>query len=281
MQDRSRRGRRFPFQAGKQVAPVSQPDVTDEPRQPDCKTAPAPVAAEAALPSPTRRNAVWLGIQLIAQLFLVVYLRYRARNVNRIPHEGGGLILANHQSFLDPILIGLPLRRPIRYVTRDTADRDTVISWILRKTYVMPINRDRASATSIKEAVRRMQHGFLVGVFPEGTRSNDGSVGDFKPGFIALLKRGGVPVFPVGISGADQALPRGRLWLKPRAVRVVFGEPIPFEQLQELFGKGNEAELIELVHSRVVTCQAEAEEWRKRSTGRWFRLKGSAEPNKP
>ena len=179
-----------------------------------------------------------------------------------MPRTGGGLVLVNHQSFLDPMLVGLPLKRPISYLARDSLFRVPVIGRILRKTYVVPINRDSASTASIRSCLQRMDNGFLVGVFPEGTRSTDSSVGDFKPGFISLIRRAKVPVYPVGIAGAHDAMPRGGINFWPQRVRVVFGEPLSAEELARLTVKGREDELVAFAREAVVACQHKAQAWR-------------------
>lgn len=213
------------------------------------------------LPHPTRRNWVWWTIQFMLRLVFLLFLRYRARGIEHIPRRGGGLIVVNHQSFLDPLLVGLPLQRPVSYLARDSLFSVPLVGWILRKTYVIPINRESASSSSIKSAVERMQHGFLVGIFPEGTRSRDGRMGAFKPGFVALLRRAKRPVYPVGLAGAGKALPRDAWFLRFQPVRVVFGAPIAPDELEPYAARGREGELIELVRERVVTCQQAAQEW--------------------
>jgi 1-acyl-sn-glycerol-3-phosphate acyltransferase len=200
---------------------------------------------------------------MVLRMIFTIWLRYRAQGVEHIPPEGGGLVLVNHQSFLDPLLVGLPLNRPVSYLARDNLFRVPVIGWILRHTYVMPINREAASTASIKESIQRMEQGFLVGVFPEGTRSSDGSVGEFKPGFIALIRRSRLPVYPVGVAGAREAFPRGAWLLRPRKVSVVFGEPLLPDELEPLTKRGREEELITLIRGRIIECQQQAEAWRK------------------
>jgi len=215
--------------------------------------------------SPTRRNYVWYISQVVVGIIFAVWLRYRARGVEKIPSEGGGLLLINHQSFLDPLLVGLPLRRPISYLARDSLFRVPVIGWILRNTYVKPINREAASTATIRGTLDRLEQGFLCGIFPEGTRSADGNVGEFKPGFLALARRSNVPLYPIGVAGAHEALGRGSWFLKPCRVRVVFGEPLSVETVKELSQKGREEEFIALVRQRVIACHEEAEAWRKQS----------------
>ena len=148
-------------------------------------------------------------------------------------------------------------------MARDSLFKIPVIGWILRNTYVMPISRESASSASLRETIRRMQHGFLVGVFPEGTRTETGEVGPFKPGFVALIRRAKLPVYPVGIAGAFQAMGKGSWFLMPARVRVVVGEPISVEELAQFEGRDKDQALIELVRSRVVECYREAEAWRR------------------
>lgn len=219
------------------------------------------------LPHPTRRNIVWLSFQWMFRLIFTVWTRYRVRGLEHIPAEGGGLVLVNHQSFLDPLMVGLPLSRPISFVARDNLFRVPVIGWILRKTYVMPINREAASTTSIREAVGRIRHGFLVGIFPEGTRSDTEEVGPFKPGFLALLRRSNRPVYPVGVAGGNEVMPRGSLRFRPRRVCVVFGTPLETDELERLAAAGDEALIVEL-RARVVRCAREAAEWKRELDGK-------------
>ena len=221
-------------------------------------------ARRVPLPHPTRRNWLWASCQLLLRIVFTLWLRYRARGVEKIPASGGGLVLVNHQSFLDPLLVGLPLSRPVSYLARDSLFRVPVIGWILRNTYVMPISREAASTSSIKAAVERMRHGFLVGIFPEGTRSTNGDVGPFKPGFVALVRRGQLPVYPVGIAGAHEAMPRGAVFLRPRRVTVVFGDPLTPEEIARYSARGQESALVALARERIIACQREAEQWRRR-----------------
>jgi 1-acyl-sn-glycerol-3-phosphate acyltransferase len=139
-----------------------------------------------------------------------------------------------------------------------------VVGWILRHTYVMPLSRETGGAAGIRETLRRLEDGFLVGLFPEGTRSADGRLGIFKPGFAALVRRTDLPIFPVGIAGAQRAFGRGSVFLKPRRVCVVFGEPFPKQTIDDLRQRGREADLVEAVRTRIAACQKEAEEWLKR-----------------
>ncbi len=216
----------------------------------------------AELPSPIVRGPLWWTLQTIIQNFFCFWLGYRAIGYERLEKEGGALILANHQSYLDPLLVGLPLRRPVSFLARETLFQVPVVGWILRNTHVMPINQTAASTASLRETIRRLNHGFLVGVFPEGTRTESGAIGEMKPGFAAIVRRAKHPLYPVGIAGGFQALPIKSWFLKPTRVRVVFGEPLSVEELEQYASRDRDAALIELVRTRIAACCVAAEAWR-------------------
>lgn len=224
-------------------------DTKDKPKRPE-------------LPHPHHRNAHWRTIQFVLQNFFGFWLNYRAKGLENLPEEGA-LLLVNHQSYLDPLLVGLPLQRPVSFLARDSLFPIPIIGWILRNTYVMPVNRESASTGSVRECVRRIQHGYLVGLFPEGTRTLDGSIGEIKPGFVAIAKRAKAPVIPVGIAGAYEAFPRGAWFVRPKKVRVCYGEPISAEEVERLSQRGNEQEFCDLVQSRLRNCAEHAERWRR------------------
>ncbi len=225
-------------------------------------TSPEVVASD----SPTVRSPLWFSLQVVIQTFFLFWLGYRATGYKRLEQEQGALILANHQSFLDPLVVGLPFRRPISFLARDSLFCIPLIGWLLKNTHVMPINQQAASTTSLRDTIRRLHAGWLVGIFPEGTRSPTGDLGELKPGFAAIIRRAKLPVYPVGISGAYQALPMGGWFLKPARVRVVFGEPLTVEILEQYASRDQEAALVELVRSRIAACCEAADVWRTTGT---------------
>lgn len=208
-----------------------------------------------------RRNFLWILFQWILQVFFAFWLRYQSRGKEHLPAEGGGLMVSNHQSFLDPLLIGLPLTRPVSFMARDSLFRIPILGSFLRREFVIPISRKAASSQSFRVAIQNIENGNFVGIFPEGTRSDDGTVQRFKPGFLALLKRTNCTIYPIGIAGAFHALPRGAYFLRLRPVRVVFGKPISAELIKQYCDRGAEKELLELTRQYVIECQQEADEW--------------------
>lgn len=216
----------------------------------------------APLPNPLRRNWLWFALQQSAQCLFTVWFRFRAHGIENLP-EGGALLLINHQSYLDPLMVALPLRRPVSYLARENLFRIPLVGWLVKRTHVMPISRETAGTESLRESIRRMEHGFLVGIFPEGTRSLDGELRTIKPGFVALIRRVRVPVIPVGIAGAFEAFPRGAWFPRPRPIRVVFGEAMDPARLAELSQSGRESELIDWTRDSIQMCLDQAKALRK------------------
>ena len=169
-------------------------------------------------PSPDRPNFLWRFLRGLTRFALPLWFRLRARGIEKIPSHGPALLVINHQSFLDSMLVGTPLARPISFLARDSLFRVPVVGWILKNTYVMPVNRQAASSSSLRLATERLKQGFLVGIFPEGTRSSDGQIGPLKPGFIALIRRVDAPVIPVGIAGERRGFSAWRVVSPPQAV---------------------------------------------------------------
>jgi 1-acyl-sn-glycerol-3-phosphate acyltransferase len=185
----------------------------------------------------------------------------RARGFENLP-AGGALLLVNHQSYLDPLLVGAPMTRPVSFLARDDLFRVPGVGWAIRNTYVLPISREAAGSASIRESIRRIQHGFYVGIFPEGTRSVDGTIGELKPGFLMLARMANAPVIPVGVAGAYRVFPKKAKCVRPGCVRVVYGKPMPPEWFTSRGSKSDQPDLIGRIQERMQDVLDEANAWR-------------------
>jgi len=161
------------------------------------------------------------------RLAFTLLFRFRAWGVENVPREGGALLVANHQSFLDPPAVGLALSRVVHYVARASLFRFPFLGWLLREQRAIPIERGAGDLAAIRAAVDVLRRGGLLALFPEGTRSRDGSVGAFQPGFAVVAARARAPVVPVAIDGAFEAWPRWRRVPCWGRVRVMYGDPVP------------------------------------------------------
>lgn len=236
--------------------------VTDANRTADHSAHPDAPDASAGTTDVPPQGAAWAGSRAVMSRSIGPYLGVRACGQETLRAGGGGLLLSNHQSFLDPIVLGLPLDRSITFVARDTLFRVPLMGRYLRAMKTLPIARDAPATAVMRDALKAMGRGELVGLFPEGTRSRDGSLGELKPGFVTLARRGGVPVYPAGIAGAFECLPRSRTipLPTPGRVRVVFGPPI---SPAEVAAAGGAKGIVTLVADRITAAFAAAERWRE------------------
>ena len=178
---------------------------------------------------------------------------YRVRYTGRanIPRTGPVLVVSNHQSHFDPPLIGAGCSRRMNYLARKTLFHSP-LGWLIRLLDAIPIDRDGLGLNGIKEALRRLKRGEMVLIFPEGTRSRDGRVAPFRPGFTVLAARCKAWILPVAIDGAFEAWPRSQTLPGPGRIHIYYGEPIPPE---EVAGR-DERELLAEVERRVGQCHA-------------------------
>jgi len=140
--------------------------------------------------------------------------------------EGGLLVVSNHQSFLDPVLIGMAMPRKMCYLARESLFEVPVFGAVIRAVGARPVRRGAVSAQTLKTVLRLLRAGEALLMFPEGTRTRDGSLGRFSTGAGAIAARTGVPLLPVCIEGAFSSWPRTRLLPTPSPMAVAFGRPI-------------------------------------------------------
>ena len=150
-------------------------------------------------------------------IYLTGILAYGVRYSGRenIPKTGPVLVVSNHQSHFDPPLIGAGCWRRMNYLARETLFRFAPLGWLIRSLDAIPIDRDGLGLNGIKESLRRLKRGEMVLIFPEGTRTRDGEIAPFRPGFTVLAARSKAWILPVAIEGAFDAWPRSRKLPRP------------------------------------------------------------------
>jgi 1-acyl-sn-glycerol-3-phosphate acyltransferase len=170
----------------------------------------------------------WSGFRLMYQL----YFRWRVFNPGRVPLSGPVILAANHESFLDPMLVGAGLKRDINYLARESLFRFPGIGALLRSWNTVPVNREGGGAAGLKAILDRLLAGGAIILFPEGTRSRDGKMQKARSGIgLTVIKSNGL-VIPVRVFGTYEAFGRHLNFPRPRRVAVKYGEPLRFETLR-------------------------------------------------
>lgn len=160
------------------------------------------------------------------------FFSYRVIGAENIIEDGPCIIAANHCSFLDPPLVGVACRRAVHYLARKTLLDWPVLGPIFPQLNVIPVDQQNADRSALMGAIRVVRDGGAVLIFPEGTRSPDGSLQSAQPGIGMIAAKTGAPVLPARITGSFEAFPRsdtGR-GLRLHPVNVSFGPPLRFEQ---------------------------------------------------
>jgi len=163
--------------------------------------------------------------QLIGKLILKFYFRVRIEEKENIPQQGAYIVVANHTSFLDPFLIGTIVPRIIHYLTYAYFYYHPVCHWYCKRVHNIPLKKDGKDISALKQALRVLKDGELLGIFPEGMRSETGQLGKGEPGVALIALKAKVPILPVGIRGAYESFPRGSKFPRPRQLTVRFGKP--------------------------------------------------------
>lgn len=139
---------------------------------------------------------------------MVALFSVRTWGYRNVPTSGGLLVVANHQSFLDPVLVGMAVRRRMVYLARKTLFVNPLFSWLIQSFGAIAIDQEKPSTEGIRTALELLKQQEGVVIFPEGERTPHGQMQELKPGVTLLVRRGQVPVLPVGIAGAYEIWPR-------------------------------------------------------------------------
>ncbi|MCA8956146.1 MAG: 1-acyl-sn-glycerol-3-phosphate acyltransferase [Planctomycetes bacterium] len=155
--------------------------------------------------------------------------------------SGGYVVVANHTSFLDPIVLGAVNPRRVAFLMNAVAYRNPLGRWFYRMFRSIPVELSGVGREAIRAAHEALDGDEVVGVFPEGGISRHGGLLLGSPGAVALVLSKSVPVVPVGLVGVDRVLPYGKCFPRPRRIEVRYGDPIAASEL--MIGEGRKERL--------------------------------------
>ncbi|MHA2051689.1 MAG: lysophospholipid acyltransferase family protein [Promethearchaeota archaeon] len=167
-----------------------------------------------------------------------IYIKWAARTFwnfkaeypkgNMFPEWGPGILVGSHESHLDPFFYGAACHRRIRYMSKIDNFKTPIVKTLFNNLGAFRVDRENP-ARAWEKAKEILNGGEWVGIFPEGTRSKDGELGQFKTGAVRLAIETQVPIIPMAVIGSRNALPKGNLVMKPTQVKVRAGDPITYE----------------------------------------------------
>ncbi|MCL6636130.1 MAG: 1-acyl-sn-glycerol-3-phosphate acyltransferase [Peptococcaceae bacterium] len=155
--------------------------------------------------------------RFVCRIVLTVLRRWEVRGAENLPASGGLVLVANHVSYWDPVVVGCAFNRPVHFMAKAELFNIPLLSPLIRALGAFPVRRDRSDRSAIRTAVKLLEEGHIVGVFPEGTRSRTGELMKPHLGAALLAAKAGVPMLPVALSGTRGVLGK---------VRVYVGSPV-------------------------------------------------------
>ena len=171
------------------------------------------------------RGLIWLVFKLLYRL--------RCYGFEHVPRTGPVIYVANHQSHYDPPIAGILVHdRPFAAMARASLFKFKLFAWMIRSIGAIDLEQGRGDAGAMKAALAELEAGRCVLIFPEGTRTRDGALGEFQRGVMLLIRRSCAPVMPIAIEGAFDVWPTtaARPKLSGR-LGVMGAPPIPTDEL--------------------------------------------------
>jgi 1-acyl-sn-glycerol-3-phosphate acyltransferase len=178
----------------------------------------------------------------------------RTRFAEPLPEQGGLIVLSSHQSHLDPLLLGLACDRRLSSLARSSLYTFKPFGFIITALDAVPIDRNASAVAAMKTVIKRLEDGAAVIIFPEGTRTATGHLGEIKSGFALIARKAKVPIVPVAIVGAWECWPKTRLLPRPGRIRLEFGRVIRPEEIAAL----DDRSLVEECTARLTELDAQA-----------------------
>jgi len=190
-------------------------------------------ALVAARQKPAPRSRFYGVCKSIAAVIMRAMWGLEGRGTEHVPARGPVLLIANHSSVLDPPFVGGVSPRQLCFLAKAELFDVPGLGRLIHALNARPVRREGADAAALRVALRVLEQGGALLVFPEGTRGEEGTLRRAKPGAALLAVRSGAPVVPVYVRGSGRAWPRGRRLPRPAKVVVTFGPPLRFERPAE------------------------------------------------
>lgn len=184
----------------------------------------------------------------IAQYFSFIYFkvfhRFQVVGLHNVPSHGPFILASNHLSFLDPPAVGCKVNRNLHYFARDSLFIGP-LGFLITRLNSIPVNRGQLDLTTLRSTLKVLKNGNPLLVFPEGTRSVDGTLGEPKKGLGLLVLKSKCPVLPARIRGSYEILGKGKFVPRiGRKLSVTYGSLISFDSFSTISSESDKYERV-------------------------------------
>lgn len=176
------------------------------------------------------------GVQLTGRYYskliiLASFIRLKVEGAENLDHDAHYVFACNHSSVFDILVLFAAIPMQFRWLAKKELFVFPIYGWAMYMAGYIPVNRSnpREAVRSLERAAEKISQGISVVIFPEGTRSKDGKIADFKRGGVTLAVKTGLPIVPITISGIHRIMPTKTLSVRPGRIRINIGKPIPTE----------------------------------------------------
>ncbi len=182
------------------------------------------------------RIAFWHFMHMICFLIFVPLYRFRSFGSRNIPRTGPVLLVSNHQSYLDPIIVGLACsHRQFAALARSTLfENHPVFTWLIRMLNAIPVTQGESDVGAMRKCIAELEKGQALLIFPEGARTLSGKVEPFETGTMLIIKRAKPLIIPVALDGAYNVWKRGTNPKPYGRIGVSYGKPIPAQTIIDM-----------------------------------------------
>ncbi|QOV88484.1 lysophospholipid acyltransferase family protein [Humisphaera borealis] len=188
---------------------------------------------------------------VLSRIVFTTLFDLKVYGAETFPPSGGVLVVSNHQSHLDPVILGVAIPRSLSYFAKsELFEMHPLFTRLIESLGAFPVRQTGSAAGAIKETIDRLQSGGALNIYPEGSRCTDGEIHPFEKGAALIIRKAKVPVVPVAIHGSFESFPPGTMLPKPHPIRVMFGPPMT--HLHELKGE----EITKVMQERVTGLYA-------------------------
>lgn len=169
----------------------------------------------------------WYRVLWVMGMIIFKFLfDLRIEGAEKIPSKGAMIIVANHRSYLDPIVLALVTPRKMNFMAKEELFKNPVFGFLIKKLGAFPLKREKPDRKAYIKALSVLKEGKILSLFPEGTRSISGKIGNLKEGSVRIALHSRVPIFPVVIKGTGEVLPPGKKMIRGGRIKVKVGDPI-------------------------------------------------------